>query len=65
MNELTAFKHYFDAVEAAETPTWRSVFMLGLMCAAAVSHGSLVAFVDDTGYGTDWPDPRTTDAPSR
>jgi hypothetical protein len=31
--------------------------MLGMMCAAAVDNGGLLAFVGQ-GYGGDWPDPR-------
>ena len=63
MDELIAFKRYFEAASAAPSPTWRTVYLLGLMCAAAVNHRSLVAFVDNTGYGHDWPDPRPPDAP--
>jgi hypothetical protein len=58
MNVYVAFKRYFDAAKAAETPTWRTVYLLGLMCATAVDHGGFVAFVGDKGYGNDWPDPR-------
>jgi hypothetical protein len=57
MNVYVGFKRYFDAAKTAETPTWRTVYLLGLMCATAVKHGSLVAFVGEAGYGSDWPDP--------
>lgn len=60
MNVRFAYKHYSAAAEAAETPTWRTVYTLGLMRAAAVNHGGFVAFVGDSGYGSDWPDPRPT-----
>jgi len=52
-----ASKRYFDRAQAAANPSWRTVYMLGQMCAAAVDHGTLVAFVG-RGYGADWPDPR-------
>jgi hypothetical protein len=58
MNVYVAFKRYFDAAQTAETPTWRTVYVLGLMCATAVDHGGFVAFVGEAGYGNDWPDPR-------
>jgi|HubBroStandDraft_6_1064221.scaffolds.fasta_scaffold1926908_2 hypothetical protein len=58
MNVYVAFKRYFDAAKTAETPTWRTVYLLGIMCATAVNHGNLVAFVGEAGYGSDWPDPR-------
>ena len=67
MSVYGAFKRYFDAAQAAETPTWRTVYLLGLMCATAVNHGGFVAFVGETGYGNDWPDPRllTSTTPMR
>jgi hypothetical protein len=60
MGGYGAYKHYFDAARAADTPTWRTVYTLGLMCVSAVYHGNLVAFVGDSGYGSDWPDPRVS-----
>ena len=58
MNARAAAKHYFDLAESADTPTWRTVYTLGLMCAVAVTYGDIVTFVGHTGYGGDWPDPR-------
>jgi len=60
MDRNDAYKRYVVAAQAADTPTWRTVYTIGLMCASAVYHGGLVAFVGDSGYGSDWPDPRVS-----
>jgi hypothetical protein len=60
MNVHIAYQRYLDAAKATESPTWRTVYVLGLMCAIAISYGDLVAFVGNDGYGSDWPDPRLT-----
>ena len=60
MNASFASRHYFDLAQRADTPTWRTVYTLGLMCAHAVNYGGFVAFVGYTGYGGDWPDPRSS-----
>jgi len=59
MNASRIFQLYADRAKAAECPTCRAVNMLGMMCAAAVENGGLLAFVGK-GYGGDWPDPRET-----
>jgi hypothetical protein len=58
MEVYVAYKRYFDAAKAAETPTWRTVYLLGLMCATAVNQDDFIAFVGNAGYAADWPDPR-------
>jgi hypothetical protein len=50
-------KLYSEHARPATSASWRTVYMLGLMCAAAVDHGAFVAFVGK-GRGADWPDPR-------
>jgi len=57
MNTTAMFKLYAERAKASECPTWRTVNMLGMMCAAAVRNGGFLAFVGQ-GYGGDWPDPR-------
>jgi hypothetical protein len=57
MNPSLASKLYAERAKAAGHPTWRTVYMLGLMCAAAVDRGALVAFVGK-GEGANWPDAR-------
>lgn len=57
MNTTAMFKLYAERAKASECPTWRTVNMLGMMCAAAVRTGGFLAFVGQ-GYGGDWPDPR-------
>lgn len=52
-----ASKLYAERAKAAGDPTWRTVYMLGLMCAAAVDRGAFVAFVGK-GEGANWPDAR-------
>ena len=46
------------AALGAETPAWRTVYMIGMMCAKAVDAGNFVAFVGKSEAGADWPDPR-------
>jgi hypothetical protein len=58
MDAYVAFKRYFDLAKVADNTTWRTVYMLGLMCAMAVNHGTLVSFIGEEGLGADWPDPR-------
>jgi hypothetical protein len=58
MNPWTALHYYSGAAADAPTPTWRTVYMIGMQCATAVSAGDLVAFVGTGGKGADWPDPR-------
>jgi hypothetical protein len=57
MNPTTASKLYFERAKAADCPTWRTVHTLGLLCAAAVDRGAIVAFVGK-GEGANWPDAR-------
>jgi hypothetical protein len=60
MDAQLAYEHYAKALEAAETPTWRTVYALGLMCAGAVALGKLVTFVGSTAQEGNWPDPSLT-----
>ena len=62
MNATAMFTLYADRAKRATCPTCRTVNMLGMMCAAAVGNGSILAFVG-RGYGGDWPDPREGVAP--
>ena len=48
---------YGERANTAACPACRTVNMLGMMCAAAAEHGTILAFVGH-GYGGDWPDPR-------
>jgi hypothetical protein len=57
MNASHIFQRYAERAKGAVCPTCRTVNMLGMMCAAAVENGGLLAFVGQ-GYGGDWPDPR-------
>ena len=57
MNATPIFEAYAERAKAAKCPVCRTVNMLGMMCAAAVENGGLLAFVGE-GYGGDWPDPR-------
>jgi hypothetical protein len=57
MNPTPASKLYFERAKAADCPTWRTVYTLGLLCAAAVDRGAIVAFVGK-GEGANWPDAR-------
>jgi len=57
MNTTQMLKVYADRAKAANCPTWRTVNMLGMMCAGAVESGRFVAFTGQ-GLGSDWPDPR-------
>ena len=59
MNATRMFKTYAERAKSATCPTWRTVNMIGMMCAAAVDNGGFLAFVGQ-GYGGDWPDPRET-----
>ena len=58
MSPWNAFHHYFGAAVGAETPAWRTLYMLGMMCAKAVETAAFVAFVGKSEAGADWPDPR-------
>lgn len=62
MNAARMFDTYADRAKSATCPACRTVNMLGMMCAAAVDSGGLLAFVGK-GYGGDWPDPRETAEP--
>jgi hypothetical protein len=57
MNPTVASAVYLNRAKAADCLTWRTVYMLGLMCAAAVDRGAIVAFVGK-GEGANWPDVR-------
>jgi hypothetical protein len=59
MNASRVFQFYAERAKGTVCPTCRAVNMLGMMCAAAVENGGLLAFVGQ-GYGGDWPDPRET-----
>ena len=59
MNASEMFDLYAERARTATCPTWRTVNMLGMMCAAAVENGGFLAFVGQ-GYGGNWPDPRET-----
>ena len=59
MNASHIFQRYAERAKGAVCPTCRTVNMLGMMCAAAVENGGLLAFVGQ-GYGGNWPDPRET-----
>jgi hypothetical protein len=58
MNADRACKNYLSLARATGYPTWRTVYMLGLMSATAVNIGTFVSFVGEDGHGADWPDPR-------
>ena len=58
MSPWNAFHHYFAAATGAETPAWRTVYMIGMQCVKAVDTGDFVAFVGKGETGADWPDPR-------
>jgi hypothetical protein len=58
MSPWNAFHYYSGAAMDTPTPTWRTVYMIGMQCAKAVDAGDFVAFVGESGPGVDWPDPR-------
>jgi hypothetical protein len=62
MNTTAMFKLYAERAKASDCATWRTVNMLGMMCAAAVRNGGFLAFVGE-GHGGDWPDPRDSAMP--
>ena len=57
MDPYVDYKRYFDLAKSADCATWRTVYLLGLMCATAVNEGGFVAFVGRNG-GANWPDAR-------
>ncbi len=56
MDPAQMYRTYERRAKEAASPAFRTVNMLGMMCAAAVAQGGLFAFVGK-GYGGDWPNP--------
>jgi hypothetical protein len=57
MDPVRMYAVYGQAARTAVCPKWRTVHMLGMMCAAAIREGGIVAFVGQ-GHGGDWPNPQ-------
>lgn len=64
MDPAQMYRTYERRAKEAASPAFRTVNMLGMMCAAAVDNGGFLAFVGQ-GYGGDWPDPRECAEPPR
>lgn len=56
MDPAQMYRTYERRAKEAVSPTFRTVNMLGMMCAAAIAQGGYFAFVGK-GYGGDWPNP--------
>lgn len=56
MDSARMYQVYAERAKTAASASSRTVYMLGMMCAAAVAEGGFFAFVG-RGYGGDWPNP--------
>jgi hypothetical protein len=60
MNAHQAFINYYELARAANDGSSRAVYMLGMLCAQAVTIGTVVTFARGS-IGDAWPDPRVSD----
>jgi hypothetical protein len=60
MDVQQAFINYYELARAADDASSRAVYMLGMLCAQAVTAGTVVTFGRGS-IGDGWPDPRVSD----